>query len=329
MLTAAILVIVALLAASFWLWGFALRRVWEGKKLLRAEPAVNPPWGLADLLLSVVLLLVCQGIGDAWVRTQYQLAPSMRFEEMDSEPRAMLLLAGALATVVAVAGSLTWVIFRGATRRDLGISVQRARPDIRLAAAAFLMVAPVVYGMQWLLVQWTDSKHPLIELLKEHPDPRFLLLSTFSAGFVAPIAEEYFFRVLLQGWLERLARGKVDATAMLVGRCQLSDGADRPGSGREDPDFDPGNPDFVTADAASPELAATHANWWPILASSALFAVAHWSHGPDPIPLFLFAMVLGYLYQRTRRILPCIVVHFLLNACSLAALWVDVYGGAS
>jgi membrane protease YdiL (CAAX protease family) len=60
-----------------------------------------------------------------------------------------------------------------------------------------------------------------------------------------------------------------------------------------------------------------------------LFAGAHWSHGPDPIPLFFFALVLGYLYQRTRRILPCVVVHFLLNSCSLAALWLDIYGGAA
>ena len=52
----------------------------------------------------------------------------------------------------------------------------------------------------------------------------------------------------------------------------------------------------------------------------AVFALAHWSHGLDPIPLFLLAIGLGYLYQRTHRIVPCIVLHFLLNLCSLVAL---------
>ena len=38
-------------------------------------------------------------------------------------------------------------------------------------------------------------------------------------------------------------------------------------------------------------------------------------------------MVLGCLFQRTHRIVPCIVVHFLLNASSLMILWMVVYGG--
>jgi membrane protease YdiL (CAAX protease family) len=35
----------------------------------------------------------------------------------------------------------------------------------------------------------------------------------------------------------------------------------------------------------------------------------------------LFAVGLGYLYRQTHRILPSVVVHLLLNACSLAALF--------
>ena len=51
----------------------------------------------------------------------------------------------------------------------------------------------------------------------------------------------------------------------------------------------------------------------------------HLPHGPAPIPLFLFAVVLGYLYAATRRILPCIVTHALLNAVSLSGLWLAVH----
>ena len=66
-----------------------------------------------------------------------------------------------------------------------------------------------------------------------------------------------------------------------------------------------------TADTESPSV-------WPILISAFLFAIAHWTHGPDWIPLFLLAIGLGYLYRQTHRVVPCIVVHFLLNATSMS-----------
>jgi hypothetical protein len=45
--------------------------------------------------------------------------------------------------------------------------------------------------------------------------------------------------------------------------------------------------------------------------------------GPDkvagvPVPLFFFALVLGTLYYRTRRVAPSIIVHAALNAATLA-----------
>jgi membrane protease YdiL (CAAX protease family) len=44
-------------------------------------------------------------------------------------------------------------------------------------------------------------------------------------------------------------------------------------------------------------------------------------YAPDPIALFFFALVLGLLYYRTHRIVPSIVMHMLLNTCSLAMAW--------
>ena len=52
---------------------------------------------------------------------------------------------------------------------------------------------------------------------------------------------------------------------------------------------------------------------WHGLQLSLLFALAHATQWPDPVPLFLFALMLGYLYQRTHRILPSIVAHFVCN----------------
>jgi len=51
----------------------------------------------------------------------------------------------------------------------------------------------------------TSTAHPIIQLLAVKNWAAFLLCGT-AAVVVAPIAEEFFFRVLLQGWLEKSER---------------------------------------------------------------------------------------------------------------------------
>jgi len=65
--------------------------------------------------------------------------------------------------------------------------------------------------------------------------------------------------------------------------------------------------------------------WLPICFSSIIFALMHFSHGLAWIPLTVLAFGLGYIYQRTHRILPSITVHFCLNALSMAAFWVQMF----
>ena len=82
----------------------------------------------------------------------------------------------------------------------------------------------------------------------------------------------------------------------------------------------------MPGDLASHAAAHWIATWWPTLVSSALFALAHVSHGPDFIPLFPFALALGYVYQRTGRPLPSMVMHFSLNLMSMLVLWMQLFG---
>jgi hypothetical protein len=57
---------------------------------------------------------------------------------------------------------------------------------------------------------------------------------------------------------------------------------------------------------------------WPVFVSSAAFALAHGGTWPDPLPLVVLAVVLGYVYRATHRLLPCVVLHCLFNALTLA-----------
>jgi membrane protease YdiL (CAAX protease family) len=70
-------------------------------------------------------------------------------------------------------------------------------------------------------------------------------------------------------------------------------------------------------------LGGLPAGVWPIVASSSFFALLHLGHGPDPIPLVVFAAMLGYVYRQTHRLAPSIVTHLLLNSCSLVIFWLS------
>ena len=46
--------------------------------------------------------------------------------------------------------------------------------------------------------------HPLIKQMQSNGSLELLLVGIVTAVFAAPLFEEFVFRVLLQGWLERL-----------------------------------------------------------------------------------------------------------------------------
>ncbi len=327
-------VVLTILLACVWGWTRALRRWRAGGSIVPLEPRRPVPWGLLDVIFTVFVFFAIQGAALLLIRHSFDVDLSLDLVKMTPNERAAVLLSGAVSSLLTAAISLAVIMLRTrADWSDMGIVGRQLASDVRLGVAAFVMLAPPVYAVQVLLVQWLSSQHPLIELLKENPDPAFLAVSGFSAVLVAPVAEEYFFRVLVQGWLEK---------AIAIGRrlpgVPSADSVDDGGRRevcRVAPDENPYAPPKVVGgiskyEAASPDVPTHDSDGQvlpvPIVISAAFFAAMHASHGPDPIPLFLLAIGLGYLYQRTHRILPCIVVHFLLNACSLGALAMEIYG---
>lgn len=290
-------ILLAILVAGFWGWAQALRRRLAGRRVLDHVPREPVPWGLLDVLFALVSLVLFQVLGFLIVRRLYQIGPELDFESLPPHARAATICATSLASLLTAAVSLVAVRLRAeATGEDFGFVHRRVGLDVGLGVLAFAMLAPPVYGLQWLLTQWFPSQHPLITLLRDHREPHILLIVIFAAVIVAPVVEEYFFRVLLQGWLERaLSTGESPHELIFA----AGDSRGRADAGPQPP---------------------SQPRWLPIVASSLLFAWMHASHGPDPIPLFFFAFGLGYLYQRTHRILPSMTVHFLLNAGTLTGL---------
>lgn len=314
------------------------------------------PWALIDLIglvglwlfASLAVSLTAHSLG--WIEATSDL------NELSLNQRTAVILGNvAISLFIAGAGLAIVALRTHATLRDLGWSWSDIASDLRLGLIGFVMLAPPTYALQGLLVWlWKPSKHPLMEMFKGTPDIGFFMLLFVSAAIVAPLFEELMFRVVLQGFLEKSLVVCDDLNELLIGssagRVKLFDGiaggnttasATIAGARLEGAaaDIDP-NPyaspfplaeqtDTVVRRNSSsnqPELRGPRA-WLPIAISSAVFALLHYSHGPDWIPLLFLAAGLGYLYQHTHRLLPSLTVHAALNSLSLWGLWVQVHEG--
>lgn len=304
--TAARAIIATILLAGGLLWLQAIGRMFRGEPLLPCEPRRPAPWGLFDLCLAWFLLAGFQTAAAFVLQGRGVVPPKLPWENLPADQRLEILLSSSVATLLAIAASLPLIHFRTrAGLSDFGLSRGRWLADLRLGVAAFAMIAPPVYLIQWVLTQWFPSEHDLVKLLKANSDLKFVASAAFSAVLAAPLVEEVLFRVLLQGWLESAASQGRSFNDWLMGTGTKT----RPIASSAVP------PDSSTGDPVATKVPA-----WPLFIGAGVFAALHLGHGPDPIPLFAFAIGLGFLYQRTHRILPGLIVHLLLNASSLAAL---------
>lgn len=332
----------SLLIASLVAWQAVIRRWWHGVPLVPEQPRQSVPWGLIDVIVAICLLFVLGGVAYAVI----SWATGGSLDQLDEAASLVAyrwsVAAQSLASLATLTLVAAMIIARcGASWRDLGLDAGTVRSDIQLGTIAFCALAPPTYALQFVLVQWVESKHPLVELLRERPDPTLLGLSVVAAVIVAPVFEEFLFRVLLQGWLESFVGHTADPVRLFFGRPAEERSRDGAVAGNDklvcpqypvdwssdgvpwkqgnaNPYIPPGDTD---GDSAPPVFTwkgtATARFYFPIVGSSLLFALMHLTHGPDWIPLFFLALGLGYLYRQTHRLLPCVTVHLLFNGCSM------------
>lgn len=289
-LTLTILAVAA--ALSIAAWSTIARRLSSGQPLIPFAQRRSVPWRFGDLLIVAAFYLLSQfaliqvfafvvrlaGYGDINV-----WEPPV--DDANAAQLAIVSAANIATNLATVVFTLLWLFaHRNVTWADLGWKPDTVAGDVRLGLVTFAAIAPPIYGLQAFLSQFVEEQHPIIEVLSRERTPLVLALAGLSAVVVAPLAEEFFFRVLLQGWLESARIPTVDVEAE-----------------SEEP-IDP-----------APRGTA-------IVATALVFALLHLGHGAAPIPLFFFALALGYLYQRTHRLLPSVTVHFCLNAFSFVVL---------
>lgn len=321
------------LTAVSWLYTFAAMST--GRPLpLSAKPEDRPPTerGLIDILINMLIYALF-----SWAVIMLLLSLGLieRSPSTDATPQARPIQFFAMGSVqlFAVALGTLFVCLRARIGPGrFGWDLRQWPEDIVLAFYAFGLVIVPVFVVQGLLSQIIEYEHPAMTPFKTNKSWAFFAGAFFSAVISAPIAEEYFFRGLLQAWLQRLGLYGAKTFGELLA----------PNSPPPPPPLDVRMPTAIDVGAfanpytyaptsppfeplAANAVAATDAPsrltpQWPIWVTSAIFALLHMGQGAAPVPLFFFSVMLGYVYRKTGRLFPVIVMHLMLNGISMTAL---------
>ena len=284
-----IVLILLLLAGSIMTWLLVWRRVSERGSAIDYQPRRHVPWRMIDVLVIAAFYISAMSLATAAALQVAGIEPS----EVDGDVLLRtpgIFLALSLAGLATSAFVLVWLrLVRSATADDLGWSRDRVGEDVSLGVLGLLFAVVPVYGIQVSLFQFFPTPHKIIESLEAEGGLTAFAMATLVAVVAAPIVEELVFRLVLQGWLESCEPRWRHRVSVLRS--------------------------------------------WPrgrlsILISSAIFALVHIGDGPAPVALFFLALVLGYQYQRTHRILPSIVTHAAFNGTSMLMLALQQASGA-
>ena len=197
--------------------------------------------------------------------------------------------------------------------------------------------------------------HPIAQMIQDGKNEPMILLVAFLAAVVAaPLFEEFFFRLLFQGWLEsKLSYYRSSYTSgiaiVIVSLCFAVIHVENQNNMVVPREL------FykMTASVAAHLLVFTigifylirirNVNLTDVLVGTkqchrlplemfviiclitvllifGLTAFLRMSFPDvfiDPVPIFFFSLVLGFLYSRTRNLLYCVLLHACLNAMSL------------
>jgi len=343
----------AMVVGSLPLWWKVFQRRKSAQGLMELREQSGTPLGMIDVIVMFLIWVSAQLVTIGLIQLAFGLgSDELATSAGDTQSWIVISLAG--GQLVACAAALAFFLIRYGSLAAIGLHWKTAGSDLKIGLKSFVMVIPAVLFLQWALVQILAYKHPTMEMLAENANGLTLMAAWASAVVAAPIFEEVFFRGVLQGWLQRVGPGIADR--VLLGgwdsqseQAATLDAANDPTGANAGDQQDSESIEAKSSNSSDDnpysaprkfgpayrllggETDESHVSdsWWPIVLTSLLFALAHVGQGPAPIPLFFFGLVLGYIFRRTNSILPCIVLHMMLNAFSMFWFTLGVFWGDS
>tara|TARA_Y100000766_G_scaffold283120_1_gene297984 strand:+ start:2343 stop:3206 length:864 start_codon:yes stop_codon:yes gene_type:complete len=212
----------------------------SGETLIPQVPGSPVPWDGMVVVSLFVLFLVCQGacvaaaqqmllVGEQAsqvVTNSSSTTAGTVIGSEGSDKLGYLLLANAVAMLVFTCVAALILRMRGASWEDLGFRDPKPREGLRLACVTWVIIVPPLLALAAFLDQFVEPySHPIIDFLQADKSAWSIGLVIGAAVVAAPIAEEFFFRRILQGWLEiKFGDWAVVVSALCFGLAHLGDG---------------------------------------------------------------------------------------------------------
>jgi membrane protease YdiL (CAAX protease family) len=313
-------------------------------------PLQTAPWSASEIILGVFLVWffwpamtqsTLQAIGFYQWYYGSEFVARVEKEDSDSSDKRqslarMSLWPSALAAPLqALTFPLLFAAFSGTRPQQLGLTSRRLGRNALSGAIGLLFLAPIVFGIYALIRHLyareggSVEKHALEIIAQQRLYPSEWVLLVFTAMLAAPVREELTFRGVLQPWV---AARRWGGHAAMLGSFALTTVLNLSERWSQLVAAWPQPAALASATMPSLFVLATLPVYalvcWKsrtpvgpaIFGTSLLFACIHTAVWPTPVPLFVLALGLGILAQRSGSIVGAIVLHSLFNGISCVQL---------
>lgn len=204
--------------------------------------------------------------------------------------------AAGLTTLLTVFLLVPILYYRRRDLRAFRLRHDRLRELLKIGLLAATLLIPLTMAINVIVgLLVTPYSHPVIDTLLAEASVETLIYTAITVVVAAPIVEEFVFRGVILTYLQRAFSGNWATTTLIL--CKYSEKPENK---------------FKAAD----KFQRHGAN----LLTSLIFAALHLGQGAAPIPLFLLSFGIGYVANKTGSIIPCILIHMLLNGISTIPL---------
>ncbi len=325
-------------------WIYFGMRARNKQALLPVESWRPRVWGLVDLLMVLIAVFLGQSLF-AVIGVRILNLDVAAIRAAEGELPLSLSMIASLGNLAAMAAGVLWIQARFSVGPShIGFSARNLPWHLLLGLLVGLATLPVIYVLMIVVSLGLDTEyaHPLIEQMTEQGSLSAYMYGVITAAIIAPLAEEFLFRVILQGWMQSIPFKSVFANIFgeIPGSARASaasrfDSSDSFGVLASDASVAVSSAENPYAVMSSPvgtspatqqalDVQLESANWippiWPSIVTGILFGLAHWGYGLSFIPLIILGIVLGLVYRATHSIWPCVLIHFMLNGTSMAML---------
>jgi membrane protease YdiL (CAAX protease family) len=260
---------------------------------------------------------------------------------------------GAFSSVVMlVVAPLVLKLTTRSPLRDLGLSFDKWWLQAAVGVIAFLAIEPVLLATQFAMTRiWESNPHPLFQMVREEFSPGVPQLAILLAVFIAPMWEEFLFRGVIQSWMISRFQPRPPKPTPVLDQSLAATTSELqppafdttpapPESGRDfgssvesipqpvpaasDEDFPnpwaaprvepPRKPDATTP--IKPRGGSRRGAHAGIITTSLIFGALHFDQWPAPIAVFLLAVAIGYVYERTGSLIAAFCMHATFNGLS-------------